>query len=500
LKESLGKMSELSLKDFDILSDQDKAEAVALLDRYNQLEKQEDCQADFLSFVKSQWPDFVEGRHHKIIADKFNKIAEGKLKRLIVCLPPRHTKSEFASTYFPAWMMGLRGNLKIIQTTHTAELAVRFGRRVRNIIDSSDYQQVFPKLKLQADNKSAGRWTSSQGGEFFAAGVGGAITGRGADLLLIDDPVSEQDALSPTAMDSIYDWYTSGPRQRLQPGGIVVIVMTRWSTKDLVGQVLKKQGDDYADKWDLVEFPAIMPESQEPLWPEYWSKEELLSVKASLPVPKWNAQWMQNPTSEEGSIVKREWWNVWEGDVPPYSYVIQSYDTAFSKKESADYSAVTTWAVFTPIQDGPEEIILLDAKRVRLDFPDLKKLAWEEWKYWEPDCVLIEAKASGTPLTQELRRMGIPVTAYTPSRGQDKIARMNSVAPIFESGMVWVPETEFAEEVIEEMASFPFGDNDDYCDSSTMALMRFRQGGFVALEDDYQDAMEPLRRDRRVYY
>tara|TARA_R100000655_G_scaffold11325_2_gene26278 strand:- start:296 stop:1777 length:1482 start_codon:yes stop_codon:yes gene_type:complete len=493
-------MSELSLKDFDILSDQDKAEAVALLDRYNQLEKQEDCQADFLSFVKSQWPDFVEGRHHKIIADKFNKIAEGKLKRLIVCLPPRHTKSEFASTYFPAWMMGLRGNLKIIQTTHTAELAVRFGRRVRNIIDSSDYQQVFPKLKLQADNKSAGRWTSSQGGEFFAAGVGGAITGRGADLLLIDDPVSEQDALSPTAMDSIYDWYTSGPRQRLQPGGIVVIVMTRWSTKDLVGQVLKKQGDDYADKWELVEFPAIMPESQEPLWPEYWSKEELLSVKASLPVPKWNAQWMQNPTSEEGSIVKREWWNVWEGDVPPYSYVIQSYDTAFSKKESADYSAVTTWAVFTPIQDGPEEIILLDAKRVRLDFPDLKKLAWEEWKYWEPDCVLIEAKASGTPLTQELRRMGIPVTAYTPSRGQDKIARMNSVAPIFESGMVWVPETEFAEEVIEEMASFPFGDNDDYCDSSTMALMRFRQGGFVALEDDYQDAMEPLRRDRRVYY
>jgi predicted phage terminase large subunit-like protein len=276
--------------------------------------------------------------------------------------------------------------------------------------------------------------------------------------------------------------------------------MTRWSTKDLVGQVLKKQGDDYADKWELVEFPAIMPESQEPLWPEYWSKEELLSVKASLPVPKWNAQWMQNPTSEEGSIVKREWWNVWEGDVPPYSYVIQSYDTAFSKKESADYSAVTTWAVFTPIQDGPEEIILLDAKRVRLDFPDLKKLAWEEWKYWEPDCVLIEAKASGTPLTQELRRMGIPVTAYTPSRGQDKIARMNSVAPIFESGMVWVPETEFAEEVIEEMASFPFGDNDDYCDSSTMALMRFRQGGFVALEDDYQDAMEPLRRDRRVYY
>ena len=491
---------EPALKDFDLLSDQDKNEAIALLNKYNQLEKQESCQSDFITFVKSQWPDFIEGRHHKIIGEKFNKIAQGKLKRLIVCLPPRHTKSEFASTYFPACMMGLRGNLKIIQSTHTAELAVRFGRRVRNIIDSEEYQSVFPKLKLEADNKSAGRWTTNEGGESFYAGVGGAITGRGADLLIIDDPVSEQDALSPTAMDSIYDWYTSGPRQRLQPGGIIVIVMTRWSTKDLVGRLLKKQDGDFSDRWDLVEFPAIMPESDEPLWPEFWNKDELLGVKDALPISKWNSQWMQDPTAEEGSIVKREWWGKWEGDVPPYSYVIQSYDTAFSKKETADYSAITTWAVFTNEADGVENIILLDAKRVRLDFPELKKLAWEEYKYWEPDCVLIEAKASGTPLTQELRRMGIPVTAYTPSRGQDKIARMNSVAPIFESGMVWAPDTDFSEDVVEEMASFPYGDFDDYCDSSTMALMRFRQGGFLALKDDYDDTMEPLRKDRQVYY
>ena len=486
------------LKDFEILSQQEQQEAVALLAKYDQIEKQEECQKDFIKFVKSQWPDFIEGRHHKIIGEKFNKIAQGKLKRLIVCLPPRHTKSEFASTFFPAWMMGLRGNLKIIQTTHTAELAVRFGRRVRNIIDSDDYQNVFPNLNLEADNKSAGRWTTNQGGESFYAGVGGAITGRGADLLIIDDPVSEQDALSPTAMDGVYEWYTSGPRQRLQPGGIIVIVMTRWSTKDLVGKVLKKQGDDYADQWEVIEFPAIMPESDTPLWPEFWKKEELLSVKASLPVSKWNAQWMQNPTAEEGSIVKIEWWRRWETDVPAYSYVIQSYDTAFSKKETADYSAITTWAVFEYLDQ--EQIILLDAKRVRLDFPELKKLAWEEYKYWEPDCILIEAKASGTPLTQELRRMGIPVTAYTPSRGQDKIARMNSVAPIFESGMVWCPDQDFADEVVEEMASFPYGDHDDYCDSSTMALMRFRQGGFLSLDNDYVTEIKPLQRNRMVYY
>tara|TARA_R100001594_G_scaffold37272_2_gene67398 strand:- start:1429 stop:2910 length:1482 start_codon:yes stop_codon:yes gene_type:complete len=493
-------LSEISLKDFDILSQQDQAEAVALLDRYEQLKKQESCQQDFISYVKHLWPDFIEGRHHKIIGEKFNRIAQGKLKRLIVCLPPRHSKSEFASTYFPSWMMGLRGNLKIIQTTHTAELAVRFGRKVRNIIDSQDYRHIFPDTRLEADNKSAGRWTSNQEGEFFAAGVGGAITGRGADLLIIDDPHSEQDAMSPTAMESAYEWYTSGPRQRLQPGGIIIIVMTRWSTKDLVGKVLKKQGDENADKWEVVEFPAIMPESNTPLWPEFWNKDELLSVKASLPVSKWNSQWLQNPTAEEGSIVKREWWNLWEGDVPAYSYVIQSYDTAFSKKETADYSAITTWAIFSPQDGEPDQIILLDAKRVRVDFPELKKLAWDEYKYWEPDCVLIEAKASGTPLTQELRRMGIPVTAYTPSRGQDKIARMNSVAPIFESGMVWATEDNFADEVIEEMASFPYGDHDDYCDSATMALMRFRQGGFVALNEDYAMEADLLPRKRVVYY
>jgi predicted phage terminase large subunit-like protein len=494
-------MSELALKDFDILSESEKNEALALLNKYEQIEKSESCQKDFTAFVKHMWPDFIEGRHHKIIAEKFNKIAQGKLKRLIVCLPPRHSKSEFASTYLPAWMMGLRGDLKIIQTTHTAELAVRFGRRVRNLIDSEDYQEIFPKVKLQADNKSAGRWTTNEGGESFYAGVGGAITGRGADLLIIDDPHSEQDAMSPTSMESAYEWYTSGPRQRLQPGGIIVIVMTRWSTKDLVGKVLKKQGDDHADQWEVVEFPAILPESEEPLWPEFWKKSELLSVKASLPISKWNSQWLQNPTAEEGAIVKREWWSKWEKeDIPDYSYIIQSYDTAFSKKETADYSAITTWAVFRPFIDGPDAIILLDAKRARVDFPELKKIAYDEYLYWKPDCILVEAKASGTPLTHELRRMGIPVTAYTPSRGQDKIARMNSVAPLFESGMVWCPEETFAEEVVEEMASFPFGEHDDYCDSSTMALMRFRQGGFLTLEDDYVEEARFLNKNRQVYY
>jgi|TARA_R100000084_G_scaffold109229_2_gene74899 predicted phage terminase large subunit-like protein len=488
------------IKSFDALSNDEQKRALLLISKWKNIKSQEKCQVDFLEFVKYLWDGVILGRHHKILADKLNRVSQGKCKRLMVMLPPRHSKSEFASTYFPAWMMGLNPALKIIQATHTAELAVRFGRRVRNIIDSEEYQNVFPNISLSADNKSAGRWTTDDGGEAFYSGVGGAITGRGADLLIIDDPHSEQDAMSPTAMESAWEWYTSGPRQRLQPGGTIVLVMTRWSSKDLAGRLLKRQSEENADQWEVVEFPAIMPESDEPLWAEFWKKEELLSVKASLPISKWNAQWMQNPTAESGSIVKREWWQNWEqDDIPACHTVIQSYDTAFSKKETADYSAITTWGIFDP-EDGTEQaIILLDANRYRVDFPELKKIALEEYKYWEPDIVLIEAKASGTPLTHELRKMGIPVQSYSPSRGQDKIARMNSVSPMFESGMIWATDDQFAEEVIEEMASFPFGEHDDFCDSSTMALMRVRQGGFIQLKSDYEDEVT-FDRGQLVYY
>jgi predicted phage terminase large subunit-like protein len=445
------------------------------------------------------WPEFICGRHHKIFAQKLEDIANGKINRLIVNMPPRHTKSEFASTYFPAWIMGKNPNKKIMQTTHTGELAVRFGRKVRNLMDGEEYKAIFPNVSLSADSKSAGRWETNKGGEYFAAGVGGAITGRGADLLIIDDPHSEQSALSNTAMEACYEWYTSGPRQRLQPKGAIVLVMTRWSDIDLTAKLLNAQKEPLADQWEIIEFPAIFPDTEKPLWPEFWSKEELLKVKASLPGMKWNAQWLQTPTAEEGSIIKREWWQRWDHDsLPSVQYIIQSYDTAFSKKTTADYSAISTWGVFRPTEDSPDSIILLDCQKGRLDFPELKKLAYEEYKYWEPDMVLIEAKASGTPLTHELRRLGIPVVNYSPTRGHDKHARMHSVAPMFESGLVWAPERQFADEMIEECASFPFGAHDDLCDTMTQALIRFREGGLVSLDDDYiDDVKAPVK---RLYY
>jgi predicted phage terminase large subunit-like protein len=311
---------------------------------------------------------------------------------------------------------------------------------------------------------------------------------------------SEQDALSETAFDHAYEWYTSGPRQRLQPGGAIIVVMTRWGTKDLTGRLMKAQGEDVmSDQWEVVEFPAILP-SDKPLWPEFWEKDDLLKVKAALPLAKWNAQWQQQPTASEGAIVKKEWWNVWEDDeVPPVKCIMQSYDTAFSKKETADYSAITTWGVFEPEEGGPDHIILLDAKRGRYNFPELKQVALEEHDYWEPDMVIIEAKASGTPLTDELRRTGIPVMNYTPGKGRDKVTRMHTVAPLFEAGMVWAPEKRFAEEVVDDCAAFPHGEHDDYVDSMTMALIRFRQGGFITLEGEEDDEMDNVPRLREYY-
>jgi len=470
-----------------------------LLLRKKILELQKGQKEDFLLFVKSVWPEFIAGRHHKIIAKKFEDIANKKNKRLIVNMPPRHTKSEFASFLFPAWMMGREPRLKIIQTSHTAELAQRFGRKVRNLIDTQDYQNIFPGMELSADSKAAGRWETNQGGEYFSAGVGGAITGRGADLLIIDDPHSEQDALSSTALENAWEWYSSGPRQRLQPGGAIVIVMTRWNTKDITGELIKAQGQPKADQWEIVEFPAIMP-SDKPVWPEYWKLEELEAVKASISIAKWNAQWQQNPTAEEGAIIKREWWKKWDQPkMPGLMHVIQSYDTAYSRKETADYSAITTWGIFMPDEKTPN-IILLDMKKGRWDFPEMKDIAYNSYKYWEPESVVIEAKASGTPLTQELRMRGIPVINFTPSKGNDKLSRVNSVAPLFQSGVVWYPEGEaWAEELIEECAAFPYGEHDDLVDSTTQALMRFRQGHWVGLGDDYEDEPRNRRRKREYY-
>ena len=791
--------------------------------------EREKCQESFLAFVRKMWPGFIHGRHHAVVAKAFEEIASGKIKRLAISMPPRHTKSEFGSYMLPAWFLGKFPGKKVMQASNTGELAVGFGRKVRNLVMSEQYHEVFPDTNIRQDSKSAGRWAVNEHGEYFAIGVGGTMTGRGADLVIIDDPHTEGEATlaahDPSIYDKAYEWYTSGPRQRLQPGGAIIIIAcmtgdtkvlmsdgsekelrsivvgdtvatydngvvatskvlnwksqgnddilkitttsgkivrankkhpflverngvrewirvsnlklgdkmigvaprmdaqgldtqkdfavhatktkhglkeklgqllklkqeqqpsdkqitptqlatgengktlpvqqkdvksqqkqkacatpataskhgqmegivtrlklyativsslgtallckitksccknktdaaqfasnhqtkttqenikncncalttataqgksgdccatvailpldtltpktysgvplstldttpdaiveilldgyeevfdveigrtenfianglvshnTRWSETDLIGRVLKDSIErNKPDEWRVIEFPAILP-SGNPLWPEFWPLDQLQALKEELPPVKWNAQYQQKPTGEEGAIIKREWWNIWERDDPPRcEFIIQSWDTAFTKNERSDFSACTTWGVFFLNEDpNNPNIILLDAFQKRMEFPELKEKARAHYIEWEPDDCIIEAKAAGASLIQELNQSGdIFVRGYTPSRGtrqqsNDKIARTNAVAPVFQGGKVWAPDTRWAREVIDQMASFPNASHDDLHDTGVAAITRFRQGGFLRLESDAQDEPLSFRRKAAFY-
>lgn len=492
-----------------LLSSEEQEELLAQLDKLLELRDRDLAKADFIKFVEKVWPTFIAGRHHRIVADAFQRIVRGELKRLIICLPPRHTKSEFSSYLLPAFYLGHYPERKIIQCSNTAELAVGFGRKVRNLLDSEPYKDVFQGVSLAADSKAAGRWATNKQGDYFAIGVTGTVTGKGADLLIIDDPHSEQEAklaeANPEIYDKVYEWYTSGPRQRLQPGAAIVILNTRWSKRDLVGRLLMDMHNNSGDDWELIEFPALLDDGK-PTWPEFWSQTELEAVRNSLPNSKWQAQYQQNPVSDSAAIVKREWWQPWLEDSPPdCEFILQSWDTAFEKNTRADYSACTTWGVFyreSPLSGKPQaNIMLLDAFRDRLEFPELKQRAFLANKQWEPDSIIIEKKSSGTPLIYEMRAAGVPVSEFTPVRGNDKIARLNAVSDIFSSGRVWAPQRRWAEEVIDEVADFPGGMNDDYVDTVSMAIHRFRKGGFITTDMDEPEEEEFFRSRRtRAYY
>jgi predicted phage terminase large subunit-like protein len=493
------------LANLNKLSPAQKAAVLEDLNKRDELYEKQLARDTFMGFVAKVWPEFIGGRHHKIMAKAFEKVVNGESKRLIINMPPRHTKSEFASYLLPAWFLGKFPHKKVIQSSNTAELAVGFGRKVRNLVDSETYKDLFPNLELRADSKAAGRWNTSKNGDYFAIGVGGTVTGKGADLLIIDDPHSEQEAAlaatNPDVFDKVTEWYTSGPRQRLQPGGAIIIVMTRWAMRDLTGQVLKAAAARGGDKWDVIEFPAIMP-SGKPLWPEFWSLAELEALREELPNSKWQAQYQQNPVGNESAIIKRDWWQWWEADHPPQcEYILQTWDTAFEKTNRADYSAGTTWGVFTNDEDnGSKNLILLNTYRKRVEYPELKKDVLQEYKDYEPDGVLIEKKATGAPLIYELRAMGIPVQEFTPSKGQDKISRLNSVSDIIASGKVWVPRTRWAEELVDEIAAFPSGEHDDLVDATTLALMRFRVGGFLRLPTDEPEEIQWFKGHRKERY
>jgi predicted phage terminase large subunit-like protein len=466
------------------------------------------AQTNPISFAHAVYPGFKVGPHHKKLAKIFQDVVEGKKKRVIINIAPRMGKSEFSSYLFPAYFLGNYPDKKIIMATHTAGLSEDFGRRVRNLIESEEYQEVFPGTVVAADQKAAGKWSTGAGGQYYAVGVGGALAGRGADLFVIDDPHSEQDIKtnSRATFDNAWSWFQTGPLQRLMPGGAIIIIMTRWSLIDLTGRLI-----DYNIKnpestpWEVVELPAILNEGEEDeksLWPAQWPLEQLKATREQLDPRYWNAQYMQNPTSDMSAVISRKDWKIWEKEDPPTcDYIIQSWDTAHEVKTTSDYSACTTWGVWYNEEDGNSpNVILLDAFKDRMTFPELKEIALKHYKEWKPDAFIVEKKAAGGPLIQELRRVGIPVQEFSPSRGNDKMVRLNAVADLFTSGKVWAPDTRWAREVIEEVASFPVGEHDDFVDTCTQALLRYRQGGFISLDSDEQDDLTYKYRRRAAYY
>ena len=486
------------------MPDKQKRRTLELLKKYDANMTQDMGKESFLDFINHVYPGYKVGPHHLKLIQIFEDIAAGKKKRVIVNIAPRHGKSELISYLAPAWFLGKYPQKKIIMGSHTADLAVNFGRRVRNLVGSEAYKGIFPQVELQSDSKSASRWGTNFNGEYFAIGVGGALAGRGADLFIIDDPHSEQEAKTgrPDVFLPAWEWFQSGPLQRLMPGGAIIIVMTRWSKLDLTGMIVQQtERNEDVDPWEVVEFPAIK-EDGEALWPEFWDVEELLAKKAALDIRYWNAQYMQKPTSEEGALIKREWWQIWEKDTPPEcEFIIMSLDAAQEATNRADYNALTTWGVFYNEETQNFAIILLNAIKKRMEYPELKKMVLEEYKEWQPDAFMVEKKSNGSALYQEFRRMGVPVGEFTPGKGQDKIARVNAVSDLFASGIVYAPDHRWAKEVIEECNDFPAGTNDDLVDSTTLALLRFRQGGFLRLPtDEPEDNFLRQYRKKAAYY
>jgi predicted phage terminase large subunit-like protein len=502
---------EALLQNFDKFDAAEQQEILEIADTLAERKKSASARNDLIEFCKAMQPDYKVGKHHRILADLLMQLAEGRQDRVCVNIPPRHGKSQLVSIYFPAWFIGRHPNKKVLMVSHTTDLAVDFGRKVRNLIDTDTYRKIFPTVTLAADSKSAGRWNTNVGGEYFACGVGSALAGRGADLLLVDDPHNEQDIINGNfdVFDKAYEWFTYGARTRLMPGGRVAIIQTRWHLDDLTGRVLKDMSlNEAADQYEVVEFPAILEVkkdgkvTEKALWPEFFDLDALSRTKASMPLFQWNAQYQQNPTAEEAALVKREWWKIWKKEDPPScEYIIMSLDAAAESHNRADFTALTTWGVFFNEEASAYHIILLNSIKRRVEFPELKRLAHEEYTEWEPDSFIVEKKSSGVALYQELRRMGVMVQEFTPHRGTgDKMARLNSVADIVQSGLVWVPETRWAEELVEEVAGFPFVSHDDLVDATVMVLMRFRQGGFIRLPTDEPEDIKYFKSRRHGGY
>jgi len=490
---------------------------------------QKKANEDFLTFVRKEAPklvpDFKMGRHIQVLCHKLQQVVDGECKRLMVFLPPRSSKSVICSKLFPAWYIGRNPSHEIMSVSHSDQLASDFGRSVRDIVNSEDFDRMFNGVKLRSDVKAAGKWKTNKNGSYYAAGVRSQIAGRGAHIALLDDVMSEEDAISESGRRYIKEWYPSGLRTRVMPNGAIIIINTRYHFDDLCGWLLKQQEEvELQNKWDVIRIPAWLDEESSQLlnlpvgssyFPE-WKPDEVLrideqEIKASNGSRYWNALYMQNPQPDEGGIIKKKWFKIWEyEDAPPCDLIIQTYDTAFSTKASADNSVIQTWGIFGSVETDQEtgrervdgNLILLSNVFGKFEYPELRRLAQDMYKEYNPDVCVIEKKASGQSLIQDMRRTRIPVLEYMPDR--DKVSRVYAASPFMEAGKVWIPNTEWAEALYDEAIQFPNAAHDDMVDCMTMAIIYMRDSWNLihpedAANDDFQYS-NTYKKRKRAYW
>jgi predicted phage terminase large subunit-like protein len=484
-----------------------------------------EAQDDFLTFVRLVAPSLVSdwkmGKHIEVISNKLDDLENGHIKRLMVFLPPRSSKSVLCSKLFPAWYIGRNPEHEIMTVSHSDQLASDFGRSVRDIVTTEQFQEIFRGVTLRSDVRAAGKWKTNQNGTYYAAGVRSQIAGRGAHIAILDDVMSEEDSYSEAGRRYVKEWYPAGLRTRIMPNGAILIINTRYHFDDLCGWLLKQQEEmsEYNTlPWDVVRIPAWLDEEAAELldlpeggsyFPE-WKPDEVLAIdeaeiKASNGSRYWNSLYMQDPTPEEGGLIKKKWIQEWEYEEPPTcEFIIQTYDTAFSTRTTADFSVIQTWGIFSlyeqnemGIEDFAPNLILLGNVRGRFEYPELRRTAQMLYSKHKPDVCIIEKKASGQSLIQDMRRSGLPVKDYTPDR--DKVARAYAASPIMEAGRVWIPKNKkWADELIEELTRFPHAAHDDQVDALVMAIHYLKESWHVTHPDDPE--WEDEKRHKRVAY